>query len=221
VVILSDAQAMNVEASNALLKALEEPPPRTFFFLTAGQTADLLPTVVSRCQHIRFNPVSAEKIEQHLIHHCGLTPPAAKSAAIISDGSVAKALALSERPDSLRDMALRRQWLATEIVRLPSRSIPMVLMFAQKLAADKNSLLPSLEFMKGFLRDAAVSNCCPDQIANTDLREAVDDIARGNSLPDLVLKISAVEDTEQAIRHHANQRLMLEVLALRLADMAA
>jgi DNA polymerase-3 subunit delta' len=221
VVVISDAQAMNVEASNALLKALEEPPPQTFFFLTAGQTADLLPTVVSRCQHIRFNPVSAEKIEQYLIVHRGLESPAARSAAIISDGSVSTALALGERPDSLRDMESRRQWLITEMIRLPSCSIPMILMFAQKLAADKIHLLPSLEIMKRFLRDAVIADCCPEKIANTDLREDVYAIARGNSRPTLFSKINAVEDAEQAIGQNANQRLLLEVMAMRLADMAA
>jgi DNA polymerase-3 subunit delta' len=57
VVILSDAQAMNAEAGNALLKVLEEPPDRTLLVLTASQPSDLLPTVVSRCRHIRFLPL--------------------------------------------------------------------------------------------------------------------------------------------------------------------
>lgn len=217
-VVISDAQTMNVEASNALLKALEEPPPQTFFFLTAGQTADLLPTVVSRCQHIRFNPVSAEKIEQYLIHSYGLSPRAARSTAIISDGSVSKALELSGRPESLRDMELWRQWLAGEMIKLPACPIPMILVFAQKLATDKKHLLPSLEIIKQFIRDAVISNRCPEKITNTDSREAVYDIARENALPTLFLKIGAVAEAEQAIQQHANQRLALEVMAMRLAD---
>lgn len=56
VVIISDAHAMNPEAGNALLKILEEPPESTILILTASGTADLLPTIVSRCQQIRFNP---------------------------------------------------------------------------------------------------------------------------------------------------------------------
>lgn len=221
VVVISDAQAMNVEASNALLKALEEPPPQTFFFLTAYQTVDLLPTVVSRCQHIRFNPVSAEKIAHFLQHDCGLNPAAARSAAIIADGSISKALALSERPESLHDMEARRKWMINEMIRLPSCSIPVILMFAQRLATEKKYLLSSLEMMKRFLRDAVVANYCPEKIANTDLREPVCALARNNSLPALFLKMEAVADAEQAFHQHANQRLLLEVMAMRLADMAA
>jgi DNA polymerase-3 subunit delta' len=221
VVVISDAQAMNVEASNALLKALEEPPPQTYFFLTAGQTADLLPTVVSRCQHVRFNPVSTEKIEDCLVHNCGLDPSSAGLAAIISEGSMAEALALAERPERLRDMVLRRKWLVMEMIRLPSSPLPAILTFAQKLAADRKNLLPSLEMIRRFLRDAAVSLCCPERITSTDLREAIADLARHNSPAALFFKMDAVTDAAQAIRQHGNQRLMLEAMALRLADKTA
>ena len=60
VAILIDAHLMNPSAGNALLKILEEPPEQTLLILTARQTSDLLPTIVSRCQHIRFNPVSRD-----------------------------------------------------------------------------------------------------------------------------------------------------------------
>ena len=53
VVLISDAQAMNPAAGNALLKVLEEPPTGTILILVANHTADLLPTIVSRCRHIR------------------------------------------------------------------------------------------------------------------------------------------------------------------------
>ena len=221
VVVISDAQAMNMEAANALLKVLEEPPPQTCFFLTAGQTADLLPTVVSRCQHVRFNPVSAEKIERHLVQSCGLEPSAAALTAVISDGSMARALELAERPERITDMALRRKWLITEMIGLPARSVAVIMLFAEKLAADKKHVLSFLEMMRRFLRDATVFRFCPEKIVSTDLREAVAEIAQSNSLPALLLKIEAVAEAEQAIRGHANQRLMLEAMALRLADRAA
>ena len=48
---------MNAEASNALLKVLDEPPEGTVLILVAPQVSDLLPTIVSRCLHIRFHPI--------------------------------------------------------------------------------------------------------------------------------------------------------------------
>jgi DNA polymerase-3 subunit delta' len=68
VIIINDAQTMNAEASNAMLKILEEPPKDTHIILTASQVTDLLPTIASRCQHIGFRPIPVAKIADVL--HC-------------------------------------------------------------------------------------------------------------------------------------------------------
>lgn len=59
VVVIRPAEAMNVAASNALLKSLEEPPPSTVFLLVSSQPDRLLPTVRSRCQRVAVPPASA------------------------------------------------------------------------------------------------------------------------------------------------------------------
>jgi len=71
-VIVNDAHTMNAEASNAMLKTLEEPPDNTHLVLTAQQTSDLLPTIVSRCQHVGFEPLSPESIAQRLFETEGV-----------------------------------------------------------------------------------------------------------------------------------------------------
>ena len=73
VVIINDAQALNLEASNAILKILEEPPKGTVIILTATQTTDLLPTIVSRCQQVAFRPIPYEKVAEVLVSYGDLT----------------------------------------------------------------------------------------------------------------------------------------------------
>jgi DNA polymerase III subunit delta' len=58
--VIHPAEAMNVNAANALLKSLEEPPPRTYFLLVAHRPYQLLPTIKSRCQHVAL-PVPDRK----------------------------------------------------------------------------------------------------------------------------------------------------------------
>lgn len=60
-IMIDDAHTMNEEASNALLKALEEPPERAHFLLTAPHERTLLPTIASRCGIIRIPPGAAEE----------------------------------------------------------------------------------------------------------------------------------------------------------------
>src|SRR5712692_9234356 len=73
VFIVEDANYMNDQAANALLKTLEEPQPTTHLILTTSNPTSLLPTIRSRCQIIRFAPVPATEIERLLIQKTTVT----------------------------------------------------------------------------------------------------------------------------------------------------
>ncbi len=74
VVIIYPAEQMNAQASNALLKCLEEPTPRTLFLLVSDQPSRLLPTIRSRCQKLRFQvPETGSAIEYLRAHSDGAT----------------------------------------------------------------------------------------------------------------------------------------------------
>ncbi len=64
VAVLDDAHLMRPEAANALLKTLEEPPEGTLFILVTSEQSKLLPTIVSRCQIVRFHPLSRQEVEE-------------------------------------------------------------------------------------------------------------------------------------------------------------
>jgi DNA polymerase III subunit delta' len=91
VVILSEAQLMNPEAGNALLKALEEPPNRTLMVLTAARASDLLPTIVSRCRHLRFLPLDSAAIKELLSRAGGTEPAVVETVAALCGGSYVRA----------------------------------------------------------------------------------------------------------------------------------
>ncbi len=73
VAILADAHKLNPQAGNAFLKMLEEPPAQTVLILTASEKTALLPTIVSRCQHIHFNPISRKHLAGMLMAQKGWT----------------------------------------------------------------------------------------------------------------------------------------------------
>jgi DNA polymerase-3 subunit delta' len=66
IVLITGAAGMNTQASNALLKILEEPPGHTMFFLLCRDPAELLPTIISRCQALRFAPMNREELREAL-----------------------------------------------------------------------------------------------------------------------------------------------------------
>lgn len=92
------------EAANALLKTLEEPPPRTIVVLVTSVPEDLLPTIRSRCQRIDFEPVSDELVAMALQRE-GVPAAKAAVAATLSGGQLARARALSGPLSALRETA--------------------------------------------------------------------------------------------------------------------
>ncbi len=97
-IIIDQAERMNKEAANCLLKTLEEPPQATVLILTASSSARLLPTVLSRCQKISFAPLSDHDI-QTLLEREGIPCDTALRAAAHAHGSLHRARQLLD--DSL------------------------------------------------------------------------------------------------------------------------
>ena len=216
VVIISDAQTMNPSAGNALLKMLEEPPDRTILILTVLQTSDLLPTIVSRCQHIRFYPVSRKNIESLLIQrHCA-NADEAKILAILANGSVSKAVSMVNSRNRVNWIS-RRIWLINEVESLPSRSMGSRMAFAEKLSKHKHILSESLEMIKFWFRDLVVCKYHPEKIINRDLTDRIQRASKNMRVASLISKIGDVESAQKNIQANTNLRLTLEVLIMRLA----
>ncbi len=107
VVVISEAEKMTLQASNSLLKILEEPPPNTYFILTSSHPSALLSTIISRCQQVRFSLLTDKEIESALVQRQNIDPEQARLIAGISQGSYRKAVEwLDENFQQLRQMAL-------------------------------------------------------------------------------------------------------------------
>ena len=96
VFIIHEAERMLSYSANALLKTFEEPPPRTLIILLSQSPKGLLPTIVSRCRTLRFQPVACQEIEEVLIQR-GLDTAQAQTIAQLSHGSIGRALHLSKK----------------------------------------------------------------------------------------------------------------------------
>lgn len=89
VAIIDDANQMNEEGANAMLKTLEEPPADSLLILIAENLDPILPTIRSRCQLLRFGGLSEKDVAELLVQHeLASTPEEATAAASMSDGSL-------------------------------------------------------------------------------------------------------------------------------------
>lgn len=93
--LILEADRLRTEASNALLKSLEEPPSDTVLILTAVRPDVLLPTITSRCQRIRLRPLSEEQLARAVVEQKGATPEEAGLISRTCDGNLRQALLMT------------------------------------------------------------------------------------------------------------------------------
>lgn len=216
VVIIAEAQSLNPSAGNALLKVLEEPPDRTLLILTAPQPEDMLPTIVSRCQIVRFNPMPRASIAAALSQDHGLSSENAQVLAAMANGSLNRAVDLHRS-----GWQRHRDWLLTasglgNAEMMSSRPIGLLLAFAERLAARRNMVPISLETMLSWLRDLLV--CRHDQlrVINSDLIDKLAKVSQKIPEAAALKMMEIIMTTQKDIEANANLRLALEVMMLRL-----
>jgi DNA polymerase-3 subunit delta' len=109
VMVVEDADRLTDQAANALLKAIEEPTPRTVWLLCAPSLEDTLPTIRSRCRHVALRTPPTAAVAEVLVHRDGIDPAMATFAARAAQGHVgrAKRLALDEEARLHRHAVLR------------------------------------------------------------------------------------------------------------------
>jgi DNA polymerase-3 subunit delta' len=113
VILLEDADRLTEQAANAVLKAVEEPSPRTVWLLCAPSVDDLLPTIRSRCRLLVLRTPSVPAVEDMLLRRDGVDPVMASFAARASQGHIDRARRLAQDPEA----RARRE----EVLRLPLR----------------------------------------------------------------------------------------------------
>ncbi len=98
IILVEDAERLNEKSANAVLKAVEEPAPRTVWMLCAPSVEDVLPTIRSRCRHLNLRTPSVEAVADMLVRREGVEPAVAAAAARATQGHIERARRLATDP---------------------------------------------------------------------------------------------------------------------------
>jgi len=218
VVIISDAHALNPGAGNSLLKVLEEPPDRTILVLTAHHLHDLLPTIASRCQHIRFNPISHDVLTDFLVTKKGISLREADLLATLAKGSLTGALSLVSS-----GWIEQRAWILQMMDKEPFSQSPLdrvttLLAFSEKLAQKKDRVEDALEILKIWFRDLMIYQLSPDMVVNKDLSHTLKRLSEEAAMDDLLSAYDAIQSAQEKLNGNANPRLTLDVMMMKLTE---
>jgi DNA polymerase-3 subunit delta' len=225
VIIIDPADALEIVAQNALLKTLEETPPTSMFLLVSSRPDALLATVRSRCPRIRFGPLAIAEITEVLRRERGLSEREARAAAVVSGGSVLRALdAVSEEAADVRSQALAalRGVVAAGTSRAEAfERVKAALGSEQKHAKparEREELAMSLGALSSLVRDltALEAGGRTAEIANADLIEDLEPLVGSFGRARLMRAFAAVERALSAIHGNANPRIVVDWLAFQL-----
>ena len=217
VVIVDEADALLSEAQNALLKTLEEPPPASVFVLVTNRPDMLLPTVRSRCQRLRFGPLTPADVADVLIRDHQVEPAEAHAAAAAADGSVGRALAGSaEDANEARDAAARLLQAAATSSD-PRRRLDGAKALAAG-AADRDDLTRRLLALSSMIRDLGLLQSRADErtLANTDLKPQLEALLRSYDSDRTIRAFASVDRALNALDRNASPKIVADWLALSL-----
>jgi len=236
VYVVDECHMLSTAAFNALLKTLEEPPPRVVFVLATTDPQRVLPTILSRCQRFDFRRIPLQALEQHLgwiaeQESIGITPEALHVVAQRAQGGLRDAESLLDQL-SLLPAPIEATAVWELLGAVPEQEL---LALAQALAsAEPLALLEGsrellergrepaavLQGLASLLRDLVLAGTAPNRLELTSVspqfRGELPDLARAIGKTRLLQWQAQLKGSEQQLRHSVNPRLWLEVLLLGL-----
>lgn len=213
VYVLTPADRIPPEAQNALLKLLEEPPPRTVIVLVAESPHALLPTVTSRVQPVRFRLVPADAIEHILRTRLGIEPARARVLAALCGGRAALAVRWAGSPDALRDRDRVVAWLG----RVEQEGLLAAQEAANEFAGERDRLPDLLDLALLWYRDLLVwqQTASSRLLVNLDRLDEIQRLAPTLSADALRRRVEAIQWAKADLRRNVHPRLVLDTMFLR------
>jgi DNA polymerase-3 subunit delta' len=210
--ILSNAEDMNPEAANTLLKTLEEPAHDTMLILTTSRPDALLSTIVSRCQLVRFDPLTETDIRTALMEREGVPEEKAALVARLAGGSYVQALELLAT-----DLAELRQDVVSFIRTTLANNRINLVAHIEKLSAEKDRdfVVRYLRLMAIWFRDAFVL-LNGGRIINLDQQDDLRKFTAKFAHADLPEVLAALDHAISLIYKNGYIQLVLLQLAVKL-----
>jgi len=216
IALLPDFQRATIQAANALLKTLEEPPDRVVLLLTANALENLLPTIVSRCEVIRLRPAPLDSTRAFLQTEMGLENEKASLIAHLSGGRIGAAIRMAEDPIEL---TRRRDHIEIFLGLLSATRVERFKL-AESLSKPydraRQKVGEVLPIWLSFWRDVFIRASGAElPLVNVDLEPQVDMAAAQLDAKSTRALVIAHEKAFQQLDAYANVRLLVETLMLQ------
>lgn len=214
VFVIKDAHNMTVQAQNAILKTIEEPPSFAKFIFLSKNYKSFLPTILSRCVLFKIKPLPQNLIENYLIQN-GINNNIAKFYSVYCRGSLglAKDIAFSE------DFASFRQDIITDIEKLDGLDLIQMYSLIAKYETLKENIAQILDIYLLTYRDSLIFKETNnfEKVIQKDIKNCIQNISNMN-FKNLFNKIDAILKAKTYLEQNTNFNMAMECLFLKLKE---
>jgi DNA polymerase-3 subunit delta' len=219
VFLVEDADRLNEQSSNALLKTLEEPPQTSHLILITARPAALLPTIRSRCQAVRFAPLAVEEVEKYLLHrNQKLSQEDARLIAHAARGSIGRALSTDLKAYLEQRTAMLEVLDALALTKDRAR----LLRAAEELtdAKRKEEYEPRLGVLETLVHDvwSLSLGTARQDLAHDDLREQLSHIGARLEGRRAARWLSQIEEHRRLLEVNINRKVATDALFLAMSE---
>ncbi|MDX5677865.1 DNA polymerase III subunit delta' C-terminal domain-containing protein, partial [Clostridioides difficile] len=213
--IINNAEKMTVEAQNALLKTLEEPPNYAIIILVTNNKESLLETIKSRCDIIKFSPIPIEDLKRYLIN-TGIEEERAQLLAIFSRGSIENALNLSQSSE----FSMMREDIQQYIQIMLDKNIVEILNIPNNMEKYRGKIIALLDMMINYFRDIIIlkENVNKNMLINVDKLVFIQNMSGKISYSQLSKIIDIIEDAKSKIKSNCNFNISIQVMSLNIYE---
>ena len=214
--IVDEAEKMTVQAQNALLKTIEEPPAYAVILLLANNNTSLLPTITSRCVTLNFKPVRDDLIKSYLMEELHVPDYQAEVSVAFAQGNVGKAKQIATAEDfaDMMDAALKilKKGDGMEVYEMVDA--------IKTLSEEKHTVYEYLDLFLVWFRDVLMFKATKevDGLVFRQEYNAIKDRADKSSYEGLEKIIQAIETAKTRLQANVNFDLTMELLFLTIRE---
>lgn len=213
--VIDEAQKMTVEAQNALLKTLEEPPKYAIIILITDNKESLLDTIKSRCEIIKFTPIPMQEVASYLTMN-GIDSKRASLLANFSRGSMKKAIELSES----EEFHLMREEVQKYVETFLNGNLIEIIDIQSSIEKYKDQITNVLDLLINYFRDIMMvkENVDNSMIINLDRLIFVKNMSNKTTYSQLSKIIDIIEETKNKLRSNCNFNISIQVMTLNIYE---
>lgn len=214
--IIPEADLMTVQAQNAILKTIEEPPAYAVILLLAENAESLLPTIRSRCVMLKLRNVKDAMVKKYLMEHMQVPDYKADVCTAFAQGNIGRAMMLaeSEHFNEIKDEALML------LKNIDTMELDDTIEAVKRIYAYKLEVVDYFDFMMIWYRDVLIYKATKniDRMIFSDQLEYIKERAKKSSYEGIETILKALESAKARLKANVNFELVIELLLLTIKE---